>query len=449
MMHVNPCLVVIWCLVLISISVSPSTAVFCGEPICAQRNSTTDCGTCTDYHCTRLVDGYCVRGLDAGQRCNVSSDCFNKFECINGTCGGDSSQKHPALGYAAIAIAVVCWGSNFVPVKKYDTGNGIYFQWVMCVGIWFVGALVQIYRGTPTIYFRAMIGGALWCTGNLLTVPIIRFIGLGLGLAIWGSANSVFGWLQGHFGLFGLDQEHASIPTLNLVGLAMNVVATIVFTTVKPVVTDEEPDDDDDPESMDLGLGGLGMGYGGEKRTLVQVADPIDEMMSPVLQRVAGVLLAAVAGTLYGVNQTPVLHLIDTYAEQTLTGSTVYSDDALDYAFSHYCGILGSSTFYVVVYCIVHKHTPRVFPEPRYMDILLPALISGMMWAVAQTASFVANDNLGITVAMPTLTAGPAIVGGVWGVVVFREIQGARNLSLFLFAFALVIGASTCLALSK
>jgi len=35
-----------------------------------------------------------------------------------------------AYGYAGAAVAVVFFGSNYVPVKKYPTGDGMIFQWV-------------------------------------------------------------------------------------------------------------------------------------------------------------------------------------------------------------------------------------------------------------------------------------------------------------------------------
>ena len=33
-------------------------------------------------------------------------------------------------GYVGAAIAVVFFGSNYVPVKKFPTGDGMVFQWV-------------------------------------------------------------------------------------------------------------------------------------------------------------------------------------------------------------------------------------------------------------------------------------------------------------------------------
>ena len=44
-------------------------------------------------------------------------------------------------GYAAVAIAVLFFGSNFVPVKRYDTGDGMFFQWVMASAIFAWGCL--------------------------------------------------------------------------------------------------------------------------------------------------------------------------------------------------------------------------------------------------------------------------------------------------------------------
>ena len=47
---------------------------------------------------------------------------INKTVCGNAcdTSGG----KKQYLGYICALIAIVCFGSNFIPVKKYDTGDG-------------------------------------------------------------------------------------------------------------------------------------------------------------------------------------------------------------------------------------------------------------------------------------------------------------------------------------
>lgn len=50
----------------------------------------------------------------------------------------------------------------------------------------------------------------------------------------------------------------------------------------------------------------------------------------------------------------------------------------LDYIFGHYSGILLSSTLWFVIYCVMKKNKPQVYPK-----IIVPGLISGIMWGIA------------------------------------------------------------------
>ncbi len=50
-----------------------------------------------------------------------------------------------STGYAAVAVAVFFFGSNFVPVKKYDTGDGMFYQWLMASAIFLWGLGLQLY----------------------------------------------------------------------------------------------------------------------------------------------------------------------------------------------------------------------------------------------------------------------------------------------------------------
>lgn len=162
-----------------------------------------------------------------------------------------------------------------------DSGNGVFFQWVQCAGIYCVGLIVHLFRNAPTFHPLTMLGGALWCTGmsflvfpthfvsfthsmmglswiftisslnhsspilychlhsphllpgsslqssihllhpcfpllsisiytilcycilcviilgNMLCVPIINRLGLGIGLSCWGAVSMISGWLSG------------------------------------------------------------------------------------------------------------------------------------------------------------------------------------------------------------------------------------------------------------
>lgn len=102
-----------------------------------------------------------------------------------------------AFGFIGAAVAVLCFGTYAVPVKLSPVADGIFFQWVACAAILLVGLVAQLASQATTIYPIAMIGGMLWCIGNVTVVPIIGLIGLGLGLLLWGLANMLVGWCVG------------------------------------------------------------------------------------------------------------------------------------------------------------------------------------------------------------------------------------------------------------
>lgn len=67
-------------------------------------------------------------------------------------------------GYLSLVIAVFFFGSNYLPVKQYETGDGMFFQLVLCLAIWTVGFVVYWFRDFPKFYALPMIGGVLWTT---------------------------------------------------------------------------------------------------------------------------------------------------------------------------------------------------------------------------------------------------------------------------------------------
>jgi hypothetical protein len=88
------------------------------------------------------------------------------------------------VGFITIAIAVLFYGTFLVPVKKFNTGDGMFFQLVLCMGIWFVGFITNWIRDFPKFYALPMLGGVMFTTGNICSVPVIKFIGLALGMLV-------------------------------------------------------------------------------------------------------------------------------------------------------------------------------------------------------------------------------------------------------------------------
>jgi len=107
------------------------------------------------------------------------------------------AQQTQWIGWVGAIIAILFFGSNYIPVKTFDTGDGLFFQWILCFGIWLTGLVVNMFLGQPPFFLPVLLGGVLWTTGNLMVVPIVKMIGLTMGLTLWGITNMLAGWVTG------------------------------------------------------------------------------------------------------------------------------------------------------------------------------------------------------------------------------------------------------------
>lgn len=372
-------------------------------------------------------------------------------------------------GFISAAIAILFFGTNFAPVKKFDTGDGMFFQWVLCIAIWCVGLVVQLIRKSPTFYPLAMVGGVLWETGNICVVPIIKTIGLGLGLCIWGMTNLLSGWATGRFGMFGLNADPPDNKVLNDIGVILAVLSAVIFSMVKNEVSTASVDQtvtvdvsENSPLLSDTGRPS-GPGYSTTHRQdhdvivfnserprvnsinqsvrveNVESGEIFIDKLSPTSKRIVGVVLSVLSGLFYGQMFTPAIYVQN--RQDKYPGS---SQEALDYVFATFTGILTTSTVYFLIYAAYSRNRPKVYPRA-----ILPGFISGLMWGIATSSWFVANKVLSEAVAFPIVTTGPGVVASILGVLVFREIQGRKNIMVLLLGMTVTITGSVLAGLSK
>ncbi|XP_062864717.1 transmembrane protein 144a [Trichomycterus rosablanca] len=336
-------------------------------------------------------------------------------------------------GFVSCAVSVVFYGSNFVPVKKIDTGDGMFFQWVLCAAIWTVSLIVNLILKSPKFWPLAMLGGAIWATGNITVVPIVKTIGLGLGLLIWASFNLLIGWASSRFGWFGIEAETVDKPTLNYCGAGLCLLSAIVFFFVKSDI--QRPASSEETPLL------IEQTLNSDTQALTDVSWV--DMLKPRTKRFVGSGLAVVAGLLYGSSFIPVLYIKNRAAHNDTRYSEASQFD-LDYVFAQFSGIFLTSTVYFFIYCAFKKNKPQVFPRA-----VLPAFASGVMWGVATCCWFLANHYLSAVVSFPIITTVPGLIAAVWGVVVFKEVKGLRNYLVLVLAFCLVLTGALLTAFSK
>lgn len=331
------------------------------------------------------------------------------------------------LGYIGALMASVFFGSNYVPTKKYPQGDGMAFIWFFSAGVLTVGIFSMFVAGKAIFVYTGLIGGSLWAAGNLCVIPVVKLIGLGLGLLLWGSTSLVTGFLTGKLGLFGLDKDVVAHPAMNWIGFVCILAAMAVFFFIKPTLEEDE-------EAYKPIMGA---------KIQIQESPEISvwDKIPPASKALVGTGLAIFSGLLYGVNILPMSLWSQ---KETAAG---HPPHALDFVFSHFVGIYLFSTAVFLGYCVVQRlrlrQAPQVFPQS-----ILPSYISGAMWGVAQCGLMIATQILGYTIGFPIGSAGPLVVSSLWSVLYFGEIRGKKNLALLGLSFAFIGAGIALLSLS-
>jgi glucose uptake protein GlcU len=106
-------------------------------------------------------------------------------------------------------------------------------------------------------------------------------------------------------------------------------------------------------------------------------------------------------------------------------------------------GIWIANTVALLFYCLVKRNQPEIYP-----NMILPSIISGIMWALACSGWMVATAYLGFTVGYVLVAIGPMIVNSFWTTVVYREISGKKNIIILLASLSVAVGGVVLLALS-
>jgi hypothetical protein len=343
-------------------------------------------------------------------------------------------------GFIGCLVATFFYGSNLVPVKQFSAGDGFFFQFIFCVAVYIVGLIVDLILNNHRFYPLVVIGGirkfififkyirvflgVLWSTGNLVIIICIKTCGLGVGMLIWGTSNLLMGWASGRFGVLGIKAQVPRTTTklvLNYSSVVLAATSAIFFIFIKPTHTPRKPhyaatnggtkhDDSVKKEAITI-----------EDGRILETDFPFLNRLSDPVQKGLGCALAVVAGAFYGTMFIPDQYIRD-HREKFTYKNDIPPNNGLYYISSQYSGILLSSFFHFIIYATLKRNKPSINPS-----IALPAMASGIMWAIANIGFIVAISALKSAVAYPIVSVLPGVVTSLWSLFWFREIQGRRN----------------------
>ncbi|KAK5983820.1 hypothetical protein GCK32_006423 [Trichostrongylus colubriformis] len=129
------------------------------------------------------------------------------------------SEQNTPVGLVSATLATVLYGSCYVPVRWFEAGDGMYFQWLMCIGQLLAGVAELSLTDWPPIYPLGMFGGMFFAIGNSLTVTIMDGIGMAVGSLLWNTVTCIVGWAVSRFGLFGSTKKEPYDNVMNIIGV--------------------------------------------------------------------------------------------------------------------------------------------------------------------------------------------------------------------------------------
>jgi glucose uptake protein GlcU len=318
----------------------------------------------------------------------------------------------------------------------------MYFQWMMAIGAWLVGVIVNYCANQPPLFSLSTLSGIMWATGNTLSIPSFYFVGIGIGQTVQGNLNLLGGWISGSFILC----QHIGSVIANYIGVVIVVISTILLAFVKVDTTkqhksflcckfsffksrNEEENSLLLDKSTSVNHASIQMS---DDKIPPQHADDdaniIVRLKTKPVGKLIGLGLSIASGSLLGFQYLPIELL------KKCDDDDVFSCHGLPYSFGMFVGILLASTFWFILYCIIMKFNPRINPK-----LTVPAIISGILFGIGNVSWILSNEFVGLPISFPIITAGASIVSCTWGVLVFREITGWKNLALFLLSFTFIV----------
>lgn len=371
-----------------------------------------------------------------------------------------------AVGYLCVVVASAFWGSNFIVTKGFEMGDGLHFQQLLCTGILLVGCLTlpwhegaahgAKYDAFPLPDLRVvlstegLLGGFVWALGNLLTVPIVQRIGVGLGLSIWGGTSMVVTFLFSRLSIFGLVPDELHAPAAGYLGALLGCLSLAIFSFVetdakaggdsglaRPLAADVEE------ESSGLLYAGAPGGDAQQRERPVPPPGPGPAAAGKAKQeRVMGIAFAFLAGCFYGVQFVPLSIHGQQYPKPAGEGELTHQ---IRFFFSQFLGIYATSLVAFCVYLARRGKSAFLLPPKA----VLPSILSGVLWTVACMASMLAVSTLGLGIGYPLTSNGAFLCNAAWSIFYFKEVKGRRNLQVFAAASAINIAGCICLAVAR
>eukprot|EP00040_Diaphanoeca_grandis_P005688 m.34040 g.34040 ORF g.34040 m.34040 type:complete len:383 (+) comp16922_c0_seq1:469-1617(+) len=354
------------------------------------------------------------------------------------------------IGYMAALVSILVWGSMFVFVKnpKVEAANAdpVVSQLYSIVGVVTSSTVLLIIVPFKFSWWTTL-AAALWVASNMLAFPIVRTIGIATGQGVWSGVIAVVSFIWAVLGqqLWSDPPSHCTLekPVYAFGGIGLIVVGMAGLTYCSSR-------GDPNRQAAQLLKNKLSVAatkttdYESDFDPLLVMDEPARETsevreQSHAGKTILGVFLAVLMGVLGGSVLVPMKmsYNCHDFENGTLHGALMFT---LSFAVS------GAA---ITVALFFLRTISRGFSTPKmHLSVVgLPCFLQGALWNVGFVGSTIATTSpLGMSVGYP-LTQCSILVGGLWGILYYKEIRGAKFLMLFIVSLAILGGGAIILGM--
>mmetsp|Transcript_38175 Transcript_38175/g.105230 ORF Transcript_38175/g.105230 Transcript_38175/m.105230 type:complete len:401 (-) Transcript_38175:248-1450(-) len=378
-----------------------------------------------------------------------------------------------ATSLLASVAAAICFGIQYVPVKKYEVYDGATFQWFMCSGIFMASSMIglacAITNGDEGVQcpMEVAFGGMLWATSNYAVIPLVKLLGLGVGFSMYHFVNLIGSYMIGRLGIFGIQ---TSQPADVDVGLWPSDLGVVIVSLSFIALVFVESGDTAQPQTeaqvefagsvregglssltteslgesssrMAVGCATSGFGFQDDvmqrsktARSLSQgersarsltAGDAVEGDEVPegnfarATKRTAGIVLALVGGGLAAVNSVPATLYNDEHNNKAQSPLVVVFPQGL--------GIWVMSSFIYLGYATI----ARLRGVSVQHSVIRPACLSGGIWGVGFCLMVIGINGMGFSIGYSLDAVGPIIVSSLLSLLVYQEVTDYKHIAIY------------------
>ncbi|GMS91860.1 hypothetical protein PENTCL1PPCAC_14035, partial [Pristionchus entomophagus] len=307
------------------------------------------------------------------------------------------ADQNALIGCLATFLCVVCYGTTFVTIKKFETRDGIFVSLMMSVGQLIPCLISSFAYSMPSVFRLAILSGVCYALANSCSIFIMERVGMAVGGLVWNVVTALTGWAVARFGLFGTPVQHPARNFVNIIGVVVLCLGGFIFTFVRSNPITTRPGPYYQSESIESPIVGSEW----------QISHKTGKERMQMRMRIIALGLAVLCGFLYGNMPTPINYLLAEHGK----GSMGLSPHSGAYMLSFAVGSILTSLFIFTAYSLLCQNLPFINVETA-----IPSLLGGICYGNATCLLFVAMEHLNQVIAFPICSMAPGIINTLWAV---------------------------------